>query len=180
MQNSFPAIQILFENYTSAFVEEMDFKKKFMELLLHPRAFHRDHLPGHITGSAWIVDASKQFVVLTHHAKLNKWLQPGGHADGNEDIVDVSLREAKEETGLKKIILKQSTIFDIDIHRIPAHKDFAEHYHFDVRFIFEADKNEPLQITDESNDLQWVNLNQLEHYTNNTSILRMKTKTLEK
>src|SRR5687768_14738782 len=88
-------------DYQTLYSEESAFREQFLELLQHPRCFHRDHLPGHITGSAWIIDDTGKFVLLTHHAKLNRWLQPGGHADGDENVVRVALRETEEETGLK-------------------------------------------------------------------------------
>lgn len=165
-------------NYTTRFEEEKNFAADFLKLLEHERAFHRDHLPGHITGSAWIIDANRTSVLLTHHAKLDKWLQPGGHADGDENVLGVALREAEEETGLKNFKLLQPGIFDLDIHTIPARKDFPEHLHYDIRFIFEADPTEELIITDESQDLKWVPLNQLSEYTSNVSIQRMLQKVL--
>jgi hypothetical protein len=84
---------------------ERQFVDCFIELIQHPDAFQRSHLPGHITGSAWICNIEGSEVLLTHHAKLNRWLQPGGHADGEEDVVRVALREAEEETGLAGIAL---------------------------------------------------------------------------
>src|SRR6187401_260336 len=151
------------EQYTSRYAEEMTFRKPFLELLQHPRCFHRDFLPGHITGSAWIIDQEHQQVLLTHHAKLNQWLQPGGHADGDENVLRVALREAEEETGLKSFkSIQPETIFDIDIHIIPARKDFPEHFHYDIRFVFIADPSLPLLITEESHDLRWFPLDSLE------------------
>ena len=157
--------------------DEQLFKVRFLELLAHPQAYHRNHLPGHITGSAWIIDQSKKYVLLTHHAKLNKWLQPGGHADGDENILNVSLREAVEETGLNDFKLLHDGIFDLDIHPIPARKEFPDHLHYDIRFLFEADKDIPLLISEESHALSWVALEQLEELTDgNASILRMAEK----
>ena len=157
--------------------EERAFIPRFLHLLDHPHAFLRTHLPGHITGSAWIVDASKEFVLLTHHAKLNKWLQPGGHADGDENVLNVAQREAREETGLVELLLVKNEIFDIDIHTIPLRKDFPEHLHYDIRFIFQAPTNKPLLLTDESHALAWVRVNDLPKLTqNNLSMLRMAQK----
>jgi 8-oxo-dGTP pyrophosphatase MutT (NUDIX family) len=163
--------------YSYGFTEEISFKKKFFTLLEHPRAFFRDHLPGHITGSAWIVDQSRQHTFLTHHVKLNRWLQPGGHADGEEDVFRVALREAQEETGLKSLKAFSTSIFDIDIHTIPARKDFPEHEHYDVRFLFVAAYHEEFTISEESHDLAWISLNDLNRYVNDSeSILRMAKK----
>jgi 8-oxo-dGTP pyrophosphatase MutT (NUDIX family) len=170
-------------NYQSDFAEEMAFRKDFLALLEHPRSFFRDHLPGHITGSSWIVDTSGNFTLLTHHAKLNRWLQPGGHADGEEDVFAVALREAQEETGLQSLTnaglpsRSWAGIFDIDIHIIPARKDFAEHQHYDIRFLLQASMEEPLSVTEESHALAWKAVADLPAVTqNNLSMLRMAAK----
>jgi 8-oxo-dGTP pyrophosphatase MutT (NUDIX family) len=165
------------KSYSTPFPEESRFIQPFLQLLEHPRCYHRDHLPGHVTGSAWIVTPDYQKVLLVHHAKLNKWLQPGGHADGDENILHVALREAEEETGLK-IKNPPSSFFDIDIHSIPARKETREHDHYDIRFMFLANESDSLRISDESNDLKWVGLNDLEKYNDSPSLLRMRQKLL--
>lgn len=171
------SLQSTLKKYHSSYSEETAFTKQFLTLLENPRCFFRDHLPGHITGSSWIVDESKKFVLLTHHAKLNRWLQPGGHADGDEDVIAVATREAEEETGLKSIRLLSKEIFDIDIHPIPARKDFPHHDHYDIRFLFEVSKDEPFTITEESNDLKWIHIDDLSKVThNNISMMRMAEK----
>ena len=165
------------KNYRTQFSEEQVFVNQFLELLEHPDAFQRQHLPGHITGSSWILDNTRQFVLLVHHGTLNKWLQPGGHADGEEDVVNVALREAQEETGVKHFNLLQSEIFDLDIHPIPARNGFPDHLHYDIRFLFEADKNEKVIVSDESHDVAWVAIDQLNKLTDgNPSIMRMAEK----
>lgn len=158
--------------------EEQNFVPSFIELLKHRDAYQRTHLPGHLTGSAWIIDETRGFVLLTHHSKLNKWLQPGGHADGDEDITGVASREVVEETGLHnfKVI---NPIFDIDIHSIPARGSFPEHLHYDVRALLLANKNDLLTITEESHDLAWIPLDQVaEKSGSNSSIIRMMKKSL--
>lgn len=156
---------------------EQEFVDRFLALLQHPDAFQRTHLPGHITGSAWITDASGHQVLLTHHAKLNRWLQPGGHADGDENVVRVATREAIEETGLEGIQLADHKIFDIDIHTIPKRGNMPEHFHYDIRYLFTADPNVPLVVTEESHALSWVKQEDLERTTGaNDSMLRMARK----
>jgi 8-oxo-dGTP pyrophosphatase MutT (NUDIX family) len=168
---------MMLERYNSIYPEELIFRRQFLELLQHPRCFHRDFLPGHITGSAWIIDVEHRQVLLTHHAKLNKWLQPGGHADGDENILRVALREAEEETGLNAFsVIGGKNIFDIDIHTIPARKDFPEHLHYDIRIAVTVDAALPLQITEESHDLRWAPLSLLESLTDNASMFRMRDK----
>jgi len=164
--------------YKTSFPEEASFVCQFLELLQAQRCYFRNHLPGHITGSSWIVNESRSHVLLMHHVKLNKWLQPGGHADGDENILGVALREAQEETGLKILALVTEEIFDIDIHPIPARADFPRHLHFDVRFVFQASQNEVIQVSSESNHVEWFELNSIASLTkNNTSIIRMMEKT---
>ncbi len=163
--------------YTTRYAIEQAFVPEFIALLEHERAFHRDHLPGHITASAWITDPTRAFVLLTHHAKLRRWLQPGGHADGQQDVLGVALREMEEETGVKTAQVVRDGIFDIDIHAIPARKDFPGHLHYDVRFLFEASRDTPLTITEESIGLAWTPIDDLATITgNNRSMLRMAEK----
>jgi 8-oxo-dGTP pyrophosphatase MutT (NUDIX family) len=163
--------------YSTAFSEEKKFSKQFLELLESLDAYQRTHLPGHITGSAWILNTSKDKALLVHHAKLNKWVQPGGHADGDENILNVALREAEEETGLKNFKVDEQ-LFDIDIHLIPERKDFPAHDHYDIRFLLLADEQEPIVVSDESHDVKWVSLNGIEKYTQERSVLRMAEKAL--
>lgn len=156
---------------------EHQFADRFIALLQHPDAFQRTHLPGHITGSAWICDHKSTEVLLTHHAKLDRWLQPGGHADGDEDVIAVASREAKEETGLRTIILANPGIFDLDIHRIPQRGDMPEHLHYDIRYLFHADSSLPLTVTEESHALRWVKVEDLARVSGeNKSMMRMARK----
>lgn len=137
--------------------------------------FERTLAIGHVTGSAWVIDPSKSKALLTHHRKLNKWLQLGGHADGDPDIFSVALREVQEESGLQKITPLSEEIFDIDIHLIPGPS--GGHYHYDVRFLFEADPEEKLIVSHESHDLDWVLFDTLEKISQEPSVLRMRKKT---
>jgi 8-oxo-dGTP pyrophosphatase MutT (NUDIX family) len=158
-------------DYHTAYPEEHLFKKQFVELLENPRAFFRDHLPAHITASSWIVDRGRQHALLTHHAKLGKWLQPGGHADAQEDVLAVSQREAYEETGLTSLTPLSTAIFDLDIHPIPERAGFPAHLHYDI---FEARIEEAFTISNESHDLAWIPFEEIGHKTGqNYSILRM-------
>lgn len=143
----------------------------------HPDCLWRSQLRGHLTGSAWVVDAARRRTLLTHHRKLDKWLQLGGHADGDPDLPAVALCEATEESGLTRLRLVDRAIFDLDRHWIPARKDVPAHWHFDLRFMIEADPDEPLTVTDESHDLAWVDLDQVKALNSEESMLRMVRKT---
>jgi 8-oxo-dGTP pyrophosphatase MutT (NUDIX family) len=131
---------------------------------------------GHVTGSAWVVNATGTQTVLVHHAKLGKWVQPGGHCDGDCDVLRVALREAREETGLDVRAL-ESGIFDIDVHRIPEYWNTPEHAHFDVRFLLLADEDAMPQRSAESRAVRWVSLEEVMQLNNTSSIIRMIEKT---
>lgn len=115
---------------------------------------------GHLTGSAWLVSNDGQRALLMHHRKLNRWLQPGGHADGNADLAQVALREAIEETGLTEMYV-ESDIYDLDRHRIPARGNEPEHWHYDVRFVVRAMGGELFVQNEESLALAWFDIKKL-------------------
>ncbi|MEM7014452.1 MAG: NUDIX hydrolase [Verrucomicrobiota bacterium] len=138
--------------------------------------FERSLAIGHVTGSCWIVDAAGERVLLTHHRKLQKWLQLGGHADGDSDVLRVALREAEEESGLSQIEPVSVEIFDLDIHKIPARKSEPEHEHFDVRFALQHRGDGAFQVSEESLDLAWIPIAELETVTTEESMLRMARK----
>jgi 8-oxo-dGTP pyrophosphatase MutT (NUDIX family) len=138
--------------------------------------FNRELLIGHVTGSAWIVNDARTHVLLTHHRKLNQWFQPGGHCDGEPDVLKVALKEANEETGLKNLNVVDGEVYDVDVHLIPERKGIPAHYHYDIRFLIEGDMNEQLIITEESNDLAWVSLEKIAERNDSESIMRMLRK----
>jgi 8-oxo-dGTP pyrophosphatase MutT (NUDIX family) len=145
-----------------------------------PACADRSLIEGHLTGSAWIVNQKGDEVLLLHHRKLGKWLQPGGHADGEMNLLAVALREAREETGLSSLTPWSTSIFDIDIHRIPARGNEPEHLHYDARFALVAHETEPLRMNDESNSLLWVPLERVRELTDEESLLRMCRKWRER
>lgn len=161
------------EAHESAVVDEMI---RFVRT--HDTCLLRSCLTGHLTGSAWIVDPTRTWALLTHHRKLDKWLQLGGHADGDPDLWSVALREAREESGLTRLSWLSKEIFDLDSHEIPERKGIQAHVHHDLRFLFEADPNEPLTVTDESKQLSWVRLDQVVALNAEESLARMVRKTL--
>ncbi|HZZ18828.1 MAG TPA: NUDIX hydrolase [Opitutaceae bacterium] len=144
----------------------------------HPDCLLRTCLKGHLTGSAWIVSPDRRMTLLTHHGKLDKWLQLGGHADGDPDLLAVAMREANEESGLTRIRPVTRALFDVDRHRIPARGDEPEHWHHDLRFMIEADPAEPLVISSESKELSWVEVAKVTSLNPEESMARMVRKTV--
>ena len=145
----------------------------------HADCFHRELAHGHVTGSAWVVNPARNKVLLMHHRKHNEWYQPGGHADGDADILRVALRETHEETGIpaEHIKLVDGTIFDVDIHTIPAMGAEPRHTHFDIRFLVEIDDKLPVPGNDESHEVLWVPVYEASRFNNNLSTYRMVDKT---
>lgn len=134
---------------------------EFLNLLKEENCYQRSNLHGHITASVWVTNKSKDQVLLLHHKKLDKWLQPGGHADGNENLIAVAMKELEEETGLSNVSLQSHKIFDLDIHTIPERKGVPIHKHYDVRFLVVADVSEKLLQNHESTALRWFHLDKV-------------------
>ena len=126
----------------------------------HQNCCERTLLVGHFTGSCWLVSKDSLRVLLTHHKKLGRWLQLGGHADGDSDLAQVALREAEEESGLTDLTVEPE-IFDLERHVIPARGAEPEHYHHDVRFVVHATGSEEFIVSDESHALAWRTISEL-------------------
>ncbi|WP_194777128.1 NUDIX hydrolase [Pararhodonellum marinum] len=171
-------LKLLLQNYRTPFEEEAVFIDDFVALTEDEMAFKRERLAGHFTASSWIVNKKRTHTLLTLHAKLNRWLQLGGHADGHENLLEVAMKEAREESGLISLRLVDANIFDIDKHLIPERNEVPQHLHYDVRFLIEAEIDEPLSMSKESNDLAWVPFDIVQDITfSNMSMMRMLEKT---
>lgn len=143
--------------------------------------FHRHCFdPGHITGSSLLISHDGQRVLMNHHKKLGIWLCFGGHADGSDDICDVSWRETIEESGIDDIELVSPDIFDIGIHPIPANtnKGEPEHEHFDIRYLFRVKScdSEDFAVSEESLDIRWCNYEEACNLTGDGDMRRMLDK----
>ncbi len=164
------------KNYKTEYESEKDFIPELIKFVEdNENCFERTNLAGHVTGSAWILNPTNDKALMTHHKKLNLWLQLGGHSDGDANTWNVALREANEESGINDIDFISEEIFDIDIHPIPENlkKGEPKHFHYDVRFLLRAN-NENFVVSDESNSLKWVEAAELKD--SSTSISRMVDK----
>ena len=144
----------------------------------HEACFDRSFQMGHLTGSAWVVDRDCTHALLTHHAKLGIWVQLGGHVEDDPDMLSAAWREAREESGLQDTIPVSNQIFDVDVHEIPASSREPAHFHYDIRYMFEADRSAELRVTPESKSLRWIALENITKVTQEESILRMVRKTM--
>lgn len=138
--------------------------------------FERSLLEGHLTASALVVSPDRSHVLLLFHTKLKKWLQPGGHADGDQDLLGVALKECQEETGLINFQPIHDNLFDVDVHPIPERKDVPAHFHYDVRYLLESDPSVPLEGNHESRDLKWIPIDKVSELIDEWSVLRMVEK----
>ena len=168
----------LIQNYSKRYPDEQVAITMLSFIENDTNHFSRTNHHGHFTGSAWIINPDKSKILMTHHKKIGKWLQLGGHADGESDLLKVSQREAIEESGINNFVTISNEIFDMDIHEIPPIGSDPKHLHYDIRFLLEADPDEEsLTISNESHDVAWIPLDQIAHYNSEKSIMRMVDKT---
>jgi 8-oxo-dGTP pyrophosphatase MutT (NUDIX family) len=130
-----------------------------LDAIARPAPADRSTRPGHLTGSAFVVSADGTSAILLLHAKLGRWLQPGGHADGDTNLVHVAWREAIEETGIDGLEI-EPTPLDIDVHEVqPPRED--PHLHLDVRFLVVAPPGAVPSGNDESHEIRWFDRDEL-------------------
>lgn len=175
-----PLIELL-RRHAEAWPAEQALAARFIAFAkAHADCLLRTCRPGHITASAWIVDASGERALLTHHRKLGRWLQLGGHVDGERHVERAALREAVEESGMAAFEFATWTgtlvPLDLDVHVIPARGDEQEHLHWDVRFWLRAAPEQQLAVSAESIDLRWFKPAELAELTSEVSVLRMARK----
>ena len=162
-----------FDDTESAFLTQtIDFVQK------NDAFWQRTNLEGHLTGSAWILSPDRSQVLLIHHAKLDRWFQPGGHADATDDsLLGTARREAMEECGLTGLASEREGIFDIDIHSIPSKGQEPEHLHYDIRFLFVVEKmGDSIRDETEIKDMKWVDLAEMAKKNVPSSLRRMTHK----
>lgn len=136
----------------------------------HPDALDRTCADGHFTGSAMVVDPVARRFLLMLHAKLGRWFQPGGHADGDATLPGVAWREATEETGLRGLRVAVPAV-DLDIHEVgPPH---GPHLHLDVRYLVVARPGDRPRGNHESLDLRWAAYDELPTYDVDAGLLRL-------
>ena len=174
------ALLQLLENYRTPFLEEsamLDRTRRF--IMAHENCFERTQMHGHVTGSSWVVNPARSHALMLHHRKLDLWLQPGGHADGDADLHNVVIKETSEESGInvENITLLSHDVFDIDIHTIYANQYDPRHDHYDIRFLLEIDDSLPVPGNNESHQIAWIPLEHIPSFNNFRSLYRMIRKT---
>ncbi|MFB1022219.1 MAG: NUDIX hydrolase [Vicingaceae bacterium] len=146
----------LIENYS---INDTNKALTLLFLTKYDDFWSKKNTVGQITCACWVVKKERTKALMTHHKKLDRWLQLGGHLEAEDNtIVDSCIRELKEESGLNRFDLLSNDILDMDVHKIPtSKKGVFEHFHFDIRMLFEADENESIQFDkSESNNVKWM------------------------
>lgn len=175
-------VRLLLARYRAAFRDEAAVVDRMATLVaMRADCLQRTCLPGHVTASAFVVDAEGRRFLLTHHRKLGRWLQLGGHVDGEPDVLQAALREAREESGMQHFTVLpvrgvEGMPLDLDVHVIPAREHEPEHEHHDVRFLLRAEPGQDLVRSAESHDLRWFDLADLERVVDEESLLRLGRK----
>ena len=175
----------LLDRYAAAWPRESAECARFRSFVDgHDDCLLRSCAPGHVTSSAWILSPDGGAALLTHHKKLDKWLQLGGHVDGELEVERACMREAQEESGMARFefvawAVDGLTPLDLDVHTIPARPGEPTHLHWDVRFLLLAGAGQELSMSDESNQLAWAPVGELSTYTTEESVLRLQRKAVQ-
>ncbi|MCB9979842.1 MAG: NUDIX hydrolase [Rhodospirillales bacterium] len=160
-------------------LEEADRRRIVAFIESEPECFHRTLLKGHVTGSAVLLSACGTELLLNYHKFLDKWLNFGGHADGEEDVFQVAARELEEESGIRGAHpLRNNGIFDLGVHPIPdnPHKGEPAHTHYDIAYLFQAPEAVTFVISNESLDMKWVTFDEARQMPIDARMRRMLQK----
>lgn len=145
----------------------------------------RDNEIVHITSSGFVVNKNRDKILMVHHNIYNSWSWTGGHADGDEDLLFVAIKEVKEETGVKNISPVSENILSLDILPVVSHmrkgEYVAPHLHISVAYLIEADENEPLVVKpDENSGVKWIPVEEIDAYSNEPHMKKIYKKIISK
>lgn len=162
------------ESYSPFNEQEAADRQRFLNLLcVGENLFSRENQTAHITASAWIVSPDRKKVLMAYHNLYGSWAWLGGHADGNEDLKSVVLKEVEEESGLSRVRFLSDEIFSIEILAVNGHEKkrsyIPSHLHFNVTFLLEANPNDAIRIkSDENSAVDWIAVEEIENKSNET------------
>ena len=135
----------------------LDFLRK------NPDAFYRTNLLAHMTASAWVVNPQRSKVLMVYHRLYDSWSWAGGHADGEEDLLAVALREVREETGVQRLRPVTEEIYSLEVLTVDGHEKHGRyvpsHLHLNVTYLLEAEEEQPLRVCEaENSGVAWFSL----------------------
>lgn len=169
-------LQDVLAEYAFSNPSENDAVSEFWKLLDHADDVTdpAHYLPGHITASAFALHPDGNSLLLIHHEKLDRWLQPGGHVEpGDQSLEDAARRELAEETGVVEVVCLG--LLDLDVHVIPERGDIPRHAHYDVRFAFRCASTD-IEALGGVHQSAWAPLTQLDRYDTDDSVRRAGAK----
>jgi 8-oxo-dGTP pyrophosphatase MutT (NUDIX family) len=145
----------------------------------------RNNPTAHITSSSFVINRNRDKVLMVYHNIYNSWSWTGGHADGDDDLLAVAIKEAKEETGVTKIQLINKNIFSLDILPVFGHmkkgKYVSAHLHLSVTYLLQGDENEALIVKeDENSDVKWIPIDEINDYCNEPHMNKVYGKLIDK
>ena len=152
------------KKYAPCCEQEARDKKVILDYLANnPGAFFRSDLIAHMTASSWIVNAERTKVVMVYHRIYDSWSWTGGHADGEEDLLAVALRECREETGVLHVRPVTEEIYSLEIMTVEGHEKRGQyvpsHLHLNLTYLLEADERDALQVCEaENSGVRWFSL----------------------
>lgn len=153
-------------NYAPFNAQEAADKAMILDFLSkNDDAFYRTNLVAHMTASAWVVNPSRDRVLMVYHKIYDSWSWTGGHADGDENLARVALREVQEETGVRSARLLTDDIFSLESLTVDGHEKHGayvpSHLHLNVTYLLEADDTDPLTVCEEENSgVRWFGLDE--------------------
>lgn len=129
----------------------------------NPDAFYRTNLLAHMTASAWVVNPQRSKVLMVYHRLYDSWSWTGGHADGEEDLLAVALREVREETGVQRLRPVTEEIYSLEVLTVDGHEKHGRyvpsHLHLNVTYLLEAEEDQPLRVCEaENSGVAWFSL----------------------
>lgn len=174
------------ESFKSTILEEVKVKEIILDFIRKNKdVLKRDNQIAHLTASSMIINENWDKVVMVYHNIYNSWAWTGGHADGEDDLLLVAIREAKEETGLSEIKVISEEIISLDILPVVDHYKkecyVPPHLHLSVAYIFQANEDQPLTIKeDENSGVKWIPIIELENYVTEKHMIPIYKKIIKK
>lgn len=165
-------------------------EEKDKELILHcieifDDVLHRDNNIVHMTSSAFVVNKTRDKILMVYHNIFDSWSWTGGHADGDEDLLGVAMKEAREETGITNITAVVPGIFSLDVLPVLSHirkgKYISAHLHLTAAYLLEADEAEELTVKpDENSAVKWIPIDQVNHFSSEPHMIMVYEKLIGK
>lgn len=160
-------LQEIIESYAPSCEQEAQDQRMMLKYIsLFPgNILTRENEIAHFSASAWVVNPGRDRVLMLYHNIYKSWAWPGGHADGEENLLSVALREVQEETGVARLRPATTDLYSLEILTVNAHikrgRYVVPHLHLNLTYLLEADDGQPLRSKpDENSAVRWFPLDE--------------------